>query len=127
LVTRVDVGELRKRFNEAYLHSTLSGQYILKDFGPQSLYQNSPVASGHQQEPAGTITGLVEIIDPQTNQRLAIAHRLLRPDGTFGASGYPDPKMVLIDGTIYLQKRKEGRSPEDQRLPSLFTEPSGSG
>jgi hypothetical protein len=86
------------------------------------LYQNPPPEDGRQPEPDGTITGLIAIIDPNTNRRVAVAHRLLRPDGSFGASGYPDPKMVLIGNVIYLQKRKEGRTPQDQRLPSLFTD-----
>lgn len=123
-MARVSAEELRTRFNEAYLAKTLGGQFTVRNFGRQSLYQNHPAEDGYPQEPEGTITGLIEIIDPSTNQRLAVAHRLLRPDGSFGASGYPDPKMVIITGTIYLQKRKEGRSPQDQRLPSLFTEPS---
>jgi hypothetical protein len=126
-IERVDDAERRRRFNAAYLAGTLSGQYTLKHFGRQSLYQNPPIESGLPQEPEGTITGLIAIIDPQTNQRLAVAHRLLRPDGTFGASGYPDPKMVFVDGVIYLQKRKEGRAPRDVGLPSLFTDSPATG
>jgi hypothetical protein len=122
---RVDVAELRKRFNEAYLPGTLSGHYRTRNFGPQTLYQNPPPEEGQIPEPEGTITGLIEIIAPDTNVRVAVAHRRLRPDGTFGASGYPDPKMVFIEGTIYIQKRKDGRTPDEpSRTPSLFTDPS---
>jgi hypothetical protein len=121
---RVSNEELRARFNPAYLAPTLGGQFTVKNFGRQSLYQNPPSEDGRLPEPEGTITGLVEIVDPTTNVRIAVAHRLLRPDGTYGASGYPDPKMVYLDGVIYLQKRKEGRTPQDMTTPSLFTEPS---
>lgn len=103
-----------------YLVRTLNSQMTVKPFGPQTLYQSPPRDDGRRREPEGTITGLVEIVDPSTNERVAVAHRLLRPDQTFGASGFPDPKMVLIDNVIYLQERKEGRTPEDLRLPSLF-------
>jgi hypothetical protein len=82
------------------------------------LYQNP--RDTLTQEPEGTISGLIEIIDPATNRRLAIAHRLLRPDGSYGASGFPDPKMVIIDDVIYLQKRKEGRESSELRTGSLF-------
>ena len=127
-VLRTTSEELRRLFNEAsYLARTLSGQFVTRPYGRQSLYQNPPAEHGREPEPDGTITGLIEIIDPSTNQRIAIAHRLLRPDKTFGASGLPDPKMVFIAGIIYLQKRKEGRSPEDLRTPSLFQRPSDDG
>jgi hypothetical protein len=120
-VVRASDSELRRLFNEAYLVRVLNGQLSVKNFGDQSLYQNPP-ADWREPEPIGTITGLIEIIDPSTNRRVAIAHRLLRPDGSFGASGFPDPKMVLIGNVIHVQKRKEGRTPQDQRLPSLFTD-----
>jgi len=119
-VVRASDEELRKLFNPAYLARVLNGELTVRNFGRQSLYQNPPQDKGREQEPDGTITGLVEIIDPATKRRVAVAHRLLRPDGSYGASGFPDPKMVLIGDIIYLQKRKEGRAPTDQRLPSLF-------
>jgi hypothetical protein len=121
-VVRASVEELRRRFNETYLAGTLNGHFTVRDFGRQSSYQNPAVEDGRAPEPEGTITGLIEIIDPATNQRVAVAHRLLRPDNTFGASGYPDPKMVFIGGIIYIQKRREGRV-QDLRTPSLFTDP----
>jgi hypothetical protein len=121
-VKRAPVEKLRRLFNDAYLVRVLNGQLAVRNFGEQTLYQNPPGEDGRQREPEGTITGLIEIVEPATNARVAVAHRLLRPDGSFGASGFPDPKMVLIDDVIYLQERKQGRQSEDQRLPSLFTD-----
>jgi hypothetical protein len=122
-VIRVSTEELRRLFNEAsYLARTLNGTFINQAFGAQSVYQNPPDLEGREPEPEGTLTGLIEIIDPSSQQRRAVAHRLLRPDRTFGASGLPDPKMVFIDGVIYIQKRKEGRHPQDLRTPSLFSD-----
>lgn len=92
----------------------------MRPFGPQSLHKNKP--DDIRKEPDGTTTGLVEIVDPATNQRIAVAHRLLRPDQSFGGSGRPDPKMLLVDGVLYLQKRKEGRKSDDLRMPSLFSD-----
>jgi len=119
---RASEQELQRIFNDAsYLARTLDGTFRTQPFGPQSLYQSPPRPS-RQPEPDGTVSGLIEIIDPTSNERMAVAHRLERPDGTLGASGLPDPKMVYVDGVIYLQKRKPGRSAEDARLPSLFTD-----
>lgn len=37
----------------------------------------------------------------QGGVELARAHQYLRPDRTIGLSGRPDPKRVLVDGTVY--------------------------
>jgi hypothetical protein len=33
---------------------------------------------------------------------VAEVHRYLRPDGTIGASGVPDPKRISFGGTLYV-------------------------
>ena len=33
--------------------------------------------------------------------KIATCHRYLRPDGSLGASGLPDPKQVFHDGILY--------------------------
>ncbi|MGD0167012.1 MAG: hypothetical protein ABSC51_06960 [Gaiellaceae bacterium] len=33
--------------------------------------------------------------------KIAQAHQYIRPDGTIGASGQPDPKLILYEGTVY--------------------------
>jgi hypothetical protein len=30
-----------------------------------------------------------------------MVHQYLRPDGTLGASGLPDPKLVVHEGVVY--------------------------
>jgi hypothetical protein len=52
-----------------------------------------PLAS----EPAGTRSQMVAYFDGL--RRVALLHRYLRPDGTVGASGMPDPKE-LFDGDV---------------------------
>ena len=54
-----------------------------------------PLAS----EPAGTRSQMVAYFDGV--RRVALVHRYLRPDGTVGASGMPDPKELLDDGVLY--------------------------
>ena len=48
----------------------------------------------------GTVTEVVEYATLQ-GVRLAIAVRYIRPDGTLGGSGRPDPKL-LVDGNEQL-------------------------
>ncbi len=33
---------------------------------------------------------------------IARAHSYLRPDGSIGGSGKPDPKLVVADGKLYI-------------------------
>jgi hypothetical protein len=33
---------------------------------------------------------------------IARAHRYLRPDGSIGGSGKPDPKLLIADGKRYI-------------------------
>lgn len=49
--------------------------------------------------PPGTRSQLVRYFDGAT--LVAEVHRYLRPDGTLGASGMPDPKGLLHDGRWY--------------------------
>jgi hypothetical protein len=123
-VSRLTVPELRQLFNKHYLARILDGTLKTRPFDIQSPYHNPPGLHGYEPEPEGTLSGLIEIIDPSNNGRLAVAHRLLRPNGEYGASGLPDPKMVFVDGVIYLEKRKQGRAAEDLKTPSLFDRPS---
>ena len=57
----------------------------------------SPTRSG---QPYCTRSQLVTYRD-KNNNLLAMAHRYLRPDGTIGASGRPDPKRLYTGGIIY--------------------------
>ncbi len=38
--------------------------------------------------------------------KLALVHRFLRSDGTIGASGQMDPKLVFHEGVVYKIPRK---------------------
>lgn len=50
-------------------------------------------------EPAGTLSQIVAY--ESDGNRIALVHRYLRPDGSIGASGRPDPKELLEDGILY--------------------------
>jgi hypothetical protein len=38
----------------------------------------------------------------KTRRRIATAHQYLKPDGSLGASGLPDPKSLLIGDELFL-------------------------
>ena len=48
-----------------------------------------------------TRSQIVVYVDPTTGERVALAHQYLRPDGTLGAGGRPDPKHIWRGGVIY--------------------------
>ncbi len=54
-------------------------------------------------EPPGTRSQRVEYWEPAEGRlcKVATIHRYLRPDGTLGASGKPDPKRVFYEGEIF--------------------------
>ena len=57
----------------------------------------SPSQSG---EPFCTRSQRLAYVD-DAGSAVAQVHQYLRQDGTIGASGKPDPKLILHDGTVY--------------------------
>jgi len=57
----------------------------------------SPVRSG---QPHCTYSQILSFWDSKGNM-VAVCHQYRRPDGTIGASGSPDPKRIMIGGTIF--------------------------
>jgi hypothetical protein len=96
----VPPAELRRRFAAGdYFNRALAGEFgcCLKDLGRST----SP------DEPPGTLS-LVVAYPNDALHRVFLVHIYLRPDGTLGASGQPDPKWLLEDGSIYIPE-SEGR------------------
>ena len=85
---------LRRIFNTHYLGRVNSGELkaeVLREGHP------SPPLAG---EPFCTKSQLLAYRDKDGNL-IAKAHRYLRPDGTIGLSGKPDPKTLLHKGILY--------------------------
>jgi hypothetical protein len=57
-------------------------------------------------QPAGTLSQVVIYLDADGFE-IARVHQYLRPDGTLGASGRPDPKRLFRDGVIYRLPKKD--------------------
>jgi len=99
----VTAAELRERFNrDRYSERAAAGELAAS---VRAERHPSP-------EPAGetfcTMSQIITYTDPSTGARLALAHQYLRPDGTIGASGRPDPKRIWDNGVIYALDPAEG-------------------
>lgn len=51
-------------------------------------------------QPPGTRSQMISYRDKDGNE-VARVHQYLKPDQSIGASGKPDPKRLLVDGTLY--------------------------
>ncbi len=88
----VPAGELRHLFNSLNLDERVtSAGYSVRI--RESKHPVKPKAA----EPYCTRSEVIVYLDPEGN-KVAIAHRYLRRDGSLGASGLPDPKCVWHEG-----------------------------
>lgn len=88
--------ELRRRFNQGrYVERAGSGELaerLLADRHPSQPLANEPFCTRSQ---------MVSYRD-QNGRELAQAHRYLRPDGTIGLGGRPDPKALRDGDVLYI-------------------------
>lgn len=86
---------MQKMFNEGGLwEKTKTGELTtvsLEDRHPALTIANEPFCTRSQ---------MVSYRDASDNE-VARVHQYLRTDGTIGASGKPDPKRLLVAGTLY--------------------------
>ena|SRR6478672_4090409 len=100
-VVRTSVDELRRIYRE-------SGYEALVDSGQLTAEietDNNPASTNGQ--PAGTRSQILAYTDSDGVVILR-CHRYLRPDGSLGASGRPDPKWIFHGNVIYKQARDNG-------------------
>jgi len=94
-IVRVTVSEMRQRFNEGkHWERMLQGEYtavVRENRHPSLMAANEPFCTQSQ---------MVSYIDKENNE-IARVHQYLRPDGTVGASGRPDPKRLRIGNILY--------------------------
>jgi hypothetical protein len=80
-------------------------------------YKDEP---GPAHEPPGTRSQSVPYL--LLGVKIAVCHQYLRPDGTFGASGLPDPKLLEYQGHVVFCHNMKCRcgtcsaKPEDWRV-----------
>ncbi|MGH2397938.1 MAG: hypothetical protein ACRDFW_13385 [bacterium] len=89
--------ELRRMFNE--------GRYAAR--AAQGEFTTHVVVNGHPTSPRAPVpfcTRSQEIVlRDRTGREVVAWHQYLKPDGTLGASGQPDPKRLLKDGVLYVR------------------------
>src|SRR3989304_1172342 len=92
---RISLSYLRQLFNEGdYWPKAQDGRLkerLLVDRHPSSPKAPVPLCARSQ---------LISYIDSD-GQEIARVHQYLKPDGTLGASGKPDPKRLFYNGVLY--------------------------
>ncbi len=87
--------ELRRLFNTERFPERLElgelSELIRQDRHPASPLANEPFCTQSQ----------IVFYPDAAGDRVAVVHRYLRRDGTFGGSGLPDPKRLLLGGVIH--------------------------
>ena len=87
--------ELRRRYNAGgFWRHAQSGVLATRT---RRDGQPSPEESG---EPFCTRSQIVASYDA-SGERVAVVHQYLRPDGSIGGSGRPEPKALVEGGIIY--------------------------
>jgi hypothetical protein len=95
-IKRVSANALRKLFNDSgYWEQYQNGQ--LQSTLRKSKHPSPPLAN----EPFCTQSQYITYIN-ELGEKIAGVHQYLRPDGTIGLSGRPDPKEVYVDGVLYV-------------------------
>lgn len=89
--------ELRRLFNEQRIYECVQSGHF-RTVLVKSAHPTSPRAPNC---PVCTHSQMVDCYD-QFNRKVAQVHQYLRPDGTLGASGRPDPKEVRIGDCLYV-------------------------
>jgi hypothetical protein len=88
--------ELRDRFNRGnYVERVAAGELtarVLKDGHPSPPRAGLPICTRSQS---------IAYFDAKGDE-VAMIHQYLKPDGTLGASGRPDPKRLLENGVLYV-------------------------
>ena len=90
----VDVGTLRQMFNDGQYWQRLQAGQLVGVVG-ESRHPGPPF------EPFCTFSQIVRYFT-LTQERVAVVHQYLRPDGTLGGSGRPDPKAINAGGMLYM-------------------------
>jgi hypothetical protein len=89
----VGVRELRERFNR--------GDYLSRaSIGEFTCCLRDEARATSADEPAGTRSLTIGYLD-RDGRRAFMVHLYLRPNGTIGGSGRPDPKWLVEDGVVY--------------------------
>lgn len=91
----VSAFEIRGYFNDGRYEDLVAYGVLT-----EKLIREGP-PSARSNQPPGTKSQILAYLDNRGRQ-VAIVHRYLRPDGSLGGGGKPDPKKLLHNGTLYI-------------------------
>src|SRR3712207_4391472 len=100
----VSEGELRRRFNVGNYVRRVATEELLAE-----VRRDGHPNSEHSGEPFCTRRQILAYFGAE-GQRVAIVHQDPRLDGALGASGQPDPKMLVEQGVEYRVPRARGHA-----------------
>jgi hypothetical protein len=95
-IERVSKRELCDLFNTEYLPLIREGKLL-------TIVESEGMPNPRNRQPAGTRSQRVSFYRNTGRglEKVATCHQYVLPDGSLGASGKPDPKMVFHDGTVF--------------------------
>lgn len=96
-VVWVEPEAVRNHFNTGDLHGQVQRGKLL-----EGLWQDRHLRRP-KKEPYCTRSQML-IYWTQEREPIALVHQYLRPNGSLGASGRPDPKRVVVGQTVYATK-----------------------
>jgi hypothetical protein len=94
--------DLRLRFNNGR-YAELVAYGVLRE----QVIRNGHPAPERSGQPFCTRSQMIDYVDAN-NQVVAKVHQYVRPDGTLGGSGRPDPKALREEGTFYIRDPGDG-------------------
>ena len=102
-IVRVSEWDLRRMFNEGrYWERCRSGE--LRASVRRNVHLTLDKAK-EVDEPYCTHSQQISYLD-EANLEVVRVHQYLRADGSVGAKGRPDPKRMLVNGTLYRIQRR---------------------
>jgi hypothetical protein len=101
-VERLSPRELQDLFNDHVLPRFLAGELLAVEES-----RGTPSPGAHQPSGTASLTFTYwEATKEEGLRKVALVHQYQLPDGSIGASGKPDPKIVWHDGRMFaLAKR----------------------
>lgn len=96
-IEKVSPNTIRMLFNASEYPQLINNGELEKVTLKMKVLQNP----GLRNLPNGTKSEIILYRD-RTRDLFVIIHQYLKPDGTLGASGKPDPKRIKIEGKMYV-------------------------
>lgn len=85
---------IRGIFNDGQYYQKVLGNQLTAHIKKDKLLSSVPIG-----EPPGVRSQILYYYD-QNGEPVAIVHQYVRPDGSLGGSGKPDPKKIFLEGRI---------------------------